>query len=214
VTGHQWWWEVQYPDARVVTANEVHIPTGQPVYITLRSGPSGTAGGPVIHSFWVPRLAGKQDVVPNQDNHLTIEATDPGTYVGQCAEFCGLSHADMRLRVVAQTPPDYQAWLQHQLEPAAPPPPDILQTMTDLGCGGCHTLGGVENFVGTIGPNLTHFADREAFAGDTFNRTDDNVRKWLQDAPGMKAGADMPSFEDQLSGPALDALVAYLQSLS
>lgn len=220
VTGHQWWWEVEYPNAQVKTANEVHIPTGQPVYITLRSGPSGSQSGtgpplgPVIHSFWIPRLAGKQDVVPGRDNHLTIEATDPGTYVGQCTEYCGLSHANMRMRVVAQSPPDFQAWLQQQLQPAPPPPPDVLATMQRLGCAGCHTIGGLEGFVGIIGPNLTHFAERDAFAGDTFDRNDVNLAKWLQDAPGQKPGADMPSFQGQLSAGELDSLVAYLQSLS
>jgi cytochrome c oxidase subunit II len=221
VTGHQWWWEVEYPSSHVVTANEVHIPTGQPVYITLRSGISGSqngtgpALGPVIHSFWIPRLAGKQDVVPGRDNHLTIEAPNPGTYLGQCTEYCGLSHANMRMRVVAQAPQDFQAWLQQQLQPAAAqPPPDVLVIMQRLGCGGCHTIGGVENFVGTIGPNLTHFAARDAFAGDTFARNDENLAKWLRDAPGQKPGADMPSFEGKLSDADVSALVAYLDSLS
>lgn len=224
VTGHQWWWEVEYPNAHVRTANEVHIPTGQPVYITLRSGISGSqsgvgpALGPVIHSFWIPRLAGKQDVVPGRDNHLTIEAPNPGEYLGQCTEYCGLSHANMRMRVVAQSPPDFQAWLQQQLQPAANPPPDVLAVMDRLGCGGCHTLDGVSGqigpYLGIIGPNLTHFAERDAFGGDTFQRTDDNLANWLRDAPGMKPGADMPSFKDQLSDDEVQALIAYLQSLS
>jgi cytochrome c oxidase subunit 2 len=221
VTGHQWWWEVQYPDSQVVTANEIHIPTGRPIYISLQSAPSGSVNGlpgepmgPVIHSFWIPRLAGKQDVVPGRVNHLVLEAPNPGTYVGQCTEYCGLSHANMRMRVIAQTPQDYDAWIQQQLQPAAQPPGDVLTTMQNLGCGGCHTINGVEGFVGIIGPNLTHFAERDAFAGDTFDRTDANLAKWLQDAPGQKPGADMPSFEGKLSGPDLDALIAYLQSLS
>jgi cytochrome c oxidase subunit 2 len=190
------------------------------VYITLRSGPSapeagsGPPLGPVIHSFWIPRLAGKQDVVPGRDNHLTIEATNPGTYLGQCTEYCGLSHANMRMRVVAQAPQEFQSWMQQQLQPAAAPPGDVLTVMQNLGCGGCHTLQGVEGFVGTIGPNLSHFADRDAFAGDTFERTDDNLADWLRDAPGQKPGADMPSFRGQLSDADIRALVAYLQSLS
>jgi cytochrome c oxidase subunit 2 len=224
VTGHQWWWEVEYSDAHVKTANEVHIPTGQPVYITLRSGISGSqngvgpALGPVIHSFWIPRLAGKQDVVPGRDNHLTIEAPNPGEYLGQCTEYCGLSHANMRMRVVAQSPPDFRAWLQKQLEPAAQPPPDVLAIMDRVACSGCHTLDGVSGqtgpYLGIIGPNLTHFAGRDAFAGDTFDRTDHNLAKWLLDAPAQKPGADMPSFEGQLSDADIRALVAYLQSLS
>jgi cytochrome c oxidase subunit 2 len=224
VTGRQWWWEVEYPGAHVTTANEVHIPTGQPVYITLRSQGSGSQGGtgpllgPVIHSFWIPRLAGKQDVVPGRDNHLTLEAPNPGTYVGQCTEYCGLSHANMRMRVVAQAPQDFQAWLQQQLQPAAEPPPDVLAVMERLQCGGCHTLNTSSDstaaFVGTIGPNLTHFAGRDAFGGDTFPRTDDNLGNWLRDAPAMKPGADMPSFTDQLSDADVRALVSYLQSLT
>ena len=142
VTGHQWWWEVQYPGMNVLTANEVHIPTGKFVYITLESGPSGTENGlpgpvlgPVIHSFWIPRLAGKQDVVPGRQNHLTIEAPNPGTYLGQCAEYCGLSHANMRLRVIAQRPADFDAWVARQSQPAKAPPPEVLTTMQRLGCG-------------------------------------------------------------------------------
>jgi cytochrome c oxidase subunit 2 len=219
VTGHQWWWEVEYPGSNMITANEVHIPTGKPVYITLRSQESGSQGGtgpllgPVIHSFWIPRLAGKQDVVPGRDNHLTIEAPDPGTYLGQCTEYCGLSHANMRMRVIAQSPQDFQAWLQQQLQPAAPPPPDVLAIMQNLQCAGCHTINGLDAFVGTIGPNLTHLADRDAFAGDTFPLDANNLADWLRDAPGMKPGADMPSFKDQLSDADVRALVAYLQSL-
>jgi cytochrome c oxidase subunit 2 len=224
VTGRQWWWEVEYPGAHVTTANEVHIPTGQPVYITLRSQGSGSQGGtgpllgPVIHSFWIPRLAGKQDVVPGRDNHLTLEAPNPGTYLGQCTEYCGLSHANMRMRVVAQAPQDFQAWLQQQLQPAEQPPADVLAIMDRLTCGGCHTLNGVSGsigpYAGTIGPNLTHLAERDAFAGDTFPRTDNNLGDWVRDAPGMKPGADMPSFKDQLSDADIRALVTYLQSLT
>jgi cytochrome c oxidase subunit 2 len=219
VTGRQWWWQVEYPNANVTTANEVHIPTGVPVYITLRSEASGSQGGtgpllgPVIHSFWIPRLAGKQDVVPGRDNHLTIEAPDPGTYLGQCTEYCGLSHANMRMRVVAQPPQDFQAWLQQQLKPAAQPPSDVLSIMQNLQCAGCHTIGGLDSFVGTIGPDLTHLADRDSFAGDTFPLTGDNLADWVRDAPAMKPGADMPSFKDQLSDADVRALVAYLLSL-
>jgi len=215
VTGHQWWWEVHYPPQAsrgvtkdVVTANEIHIPTGIPIEIQLTSKD-------VIHSFWIPRLAGKQDLEPNHRTHLTLEAPNPGTYFGQCAEFCGLSHANMRMRVIAQTPADFQGWVQQQLQPAQPPPPDVLAIMQRAGvsCNGCHTIDGVEGFAGTVGPNLTHFAARSAFAGDTFVRNDDNLAKWLHDAPGMKPGADMPNFSQQLSAADVDALVAYLDGL-
>jgi cytochrome c oxidase subunit II len=115
VIGHQWWWEVTYPGRNITTANEIHIPAGQPVYVTITSKD-------VIHSFWVPRLAGKQDLEPGRTNHLKIQADHPGTYEGQCAEFCGESHANMRFKVIADSQPDFQAWLADESSPAARPP--------------------------------------------------------------------------------------------
>ncbi|HEV8420664.1 MAG TPA: cytochrome c oxidase subunit II [Actinomycetota bacterium] len=214
VTGHQWWWEVKYPAQKLTTANEVHIPVGQKVYVTLTSND-------VIHSFWVPRLAGKQDLEPNRKTHLLIEADAPGSYLGQCAEFCGLSHANMHLRVVAETRADFDAWVQAEGRPAQPPPEDVFALMTrpDIACNGCHTIDGVRDskgtaFIGTVGPNLTHFASRERFAGDTFPREDrELLAQWLLDAPSLKPGADMPSFVGKLSKQDIDALIAYLESL-
>jgi cytochrome c oxidase subunit II len=224
VTGHQWWWEAKYPpqagkgvSREVITANEIHIPTGTPVYVTLESND-------VIHSFWVPRLAGKQDLEPSRKTHLTIEATDPGTYFGQCAEFCGISHANMRLLVVAQSPAEFQAWAQQQALPAAQPPADVLAIMDRAGCAGCHTIAGVKGaagvpYLGIVGPNLSHFADRTTFAGATQARTDANLAEWLRDPQHVKPGNDMnigPNGQpgrSVLTEDEINALVQYLDSL-
>jgi cytochrome c oxidase subunit 2 len=217
VTGHQWWWEAQYPAQpglaqAVVTANEIHIPTERPVYVTLESVD-------VIHSFWIPRLAGKQDLEPGRTNHMTVIApANPlgqtqVEYYGQCAEFCGISHANMRLRVIAMDPASFDQWLAQQAQPAQPPPPDTLAIMKRGGCGGCHTINGVEGFEGAdVGPDLTHFASRGTFAGATEDRTDENLRAWLRNPQAVKPGNDMvipPLSEDDIT-----ALIAYLDSLT
>jgi cytochrome c oxidase subunit 2 len=209
VIGHQFWFEVQYPGKDVVTANEMHIPVGQPVYVTIESVD-------VIHSFWVPRLAGKQDLVPGSVHHLKLEADEPGLYEGQCAEYCGESHANMQFAVVAQTRADFNAWVAGQQQPAAQPPADVLASMTGTGCGGCHAIVGVQGFEraeGKVGPDLTHFASRSKFAGWIFVRTPENVYLWIHDAPSRKPGNDMPNFSGQLSKDQIDAIVQYLESL-
>jgi len=202
VTGHQWWWEVQYPSQHFTTANELHIPVGRPVYLTLRAQD-------VIHSFWVPRLAGKQDMEPGRINHLTIQADAPGRYLGQCAEFCGASHANMRLRVFAQNEADFQSWVAGQEQLAQAPPAATLLIVQQKGCGGCHTINGVEGFGGIIGPNLTHFGSRTTFAGSTFPNNEVNLTNWLKNPPGVKPGADMPNLN--LTPDEIKALVAYLE---
>lgn len=210
VVGHQWWWEVEYPGFKVETANEIHIPVNRPIYVAITSND-------VIHSFWIPRLAGKQDLEPGRTNHLTLEADEPGRYLGQCAEYCGLSHANMRLRVFAETQADFEAWAAEQARPAAAPPPGTLQILQSHGCGGCHALNGVEGFAPStlgqsmIGPDLTHFGSRTTFAGSTFATTDVNLSNWLKNPPGVKPGADMPNLG--LTPDEIQALVAYLRSL-
>jgi cytochrome c oxidase subunit II len=213
VTGLQWWWHVEYPNLQVVTANEFHIPVDVPVRISLTAPPERSNG--VIHSFWIPRLAGKQDLFPGRITHLNIEADEPGLYEGQCVEFCGLSHANMQLAVVAETQGDFDAWVEAQRRPAPPPPPDVLAIMQGVStpCGGCHTINGVEGFGGRIGPDLTHFADRSRFAGWMFENTPENLAAWIRDAPSRKPGSVMPSFAGELSQGEVDALVAYLRSL-
>ncbi|HCP62026.1 MAG TPA: cytochrome c oxidase subunit II [Actinobacteria bacterium] len=210
VTGHQWWWEVNYPGTGVVTANEIHIPTNEPVSINITSVD-------VIHSFWVPELAGKQDLEPGRLNHVLIEATHPGVYLGQCAEYCGTSHANMRFRVMAQTPADYQTWLKGQQQGpatagglAAQGADVFVHGSWPLGaCVGCHTIHGVSE--GKIGPNLTHFGSRTTFAGAILRNTPANIAAWLRDPSAVKPGVDMPNLG--LSPTEVRELVAYLESL-
>lgn len=231
VVGHQWWWEYQYKDSSgktlFATANEMHIPAGRPVYLTLNSVD-------VIHAFWIPRLAGKQDVVPGHTNHITIEA-DPGTtasgatdtYFGQCSQYCGLSHANMRLRVIAHSQSSFDAWESAQEQPAPTPNPDsVAGKGLDLflngrdgsshfsnntgACASCHAVDGTKA-AGVLGPNLTHVYSRQAFAGDTLDMNDANLRLWLANAPKEKPGSDMPNLG--LTDQEISALLAYLQTL-
>lgn len=214
VTGHQFWWEIEYPGMNVVTANEVHIPVGRPAYVEMTSED-------VIHSFWVPRLAGKQDLRPGETTHVKMQADAPGVYLGQCAEFCGASHANMRFRVIDQTPEEFDGWVQQQLRPAAAPPGDVLGIMQDrnVNCGNCHTIAGVEGFVGTIGPDLTHFGGRTTFAAGILERNPANLREWLTDPQAVKPGNDMTigpgltAGRSALTEDEIDALIAYLESL-
>ncbi len=214
VVGQRWWWEYQYPGLGVVTANELHIPAGRPVYLSLESKD-------VIHSYWVPKLAGKQDVVPGRTHHLTLKADHPGEYLGQCAEYCGLSHANMRNVVIVHSRDDFEAWVNEQQQPAAEPTDALAREGMDLfvngPCAGCHAVKGT-NAQATLGPDLTHFASRETFAGSIFVNNTENLAAWLRDPPKRKAmnpnekrGAGMPSYN--LSQSQVRALVAYLQSL-
>ena len=210
VTGHQWWWEYEYPDLGVVTANELHIPTGRRVELELKSED-------VIHSFWPPKLAGKVDVIPGRTNTMAIQSDEPGEFEGQCAEFCGLSHSRMRLRVIAQSPEDFESWAADQLRDQ--PKPQVGGTgevaegaalFQSRGCGGCHTVGGYTE--GEIGPNLTHLFDRETFAGSIFELDSRNLQRWLRDPQGEKPGNKMvlpvPLTEEEIT-----RLIAYLETL-
>jgi cytochrome c oxidase subunit II len=223
VGGHVWWWEYRYEGLGIVTANELHIPTGRPVRLSLHSKETGF--GPdvsgVIHSYWVPKLAGKQDVVPGRTNHITLQADRPGFYPGQCAEFCGLSHANMRLAVIAHTPEGFEAWVANQQSPAPQPAPGSAAArgfgvFTSKGCNGCHTIGGVAQAAGIQGPNLTHVMSRQKFAGYIFETNVENLKKWVHDPPGMKPmapdrGLGMPNLG--LSRQEVDDVVAYLETL-
>jgi cytochrome c oxidase subunit 2 len=196
VVGKQWWWEFEYPkDAdgkQVVTANELHIPTGKDVVLKLAAcDPSlgttadGNAQCNVIHSFWVPELAGKRDVVPGRINEMKIKTDNEGTYLGQCAEYCGLSHANMRFRVIAESPDDYAAWLADQREgPAVPMPDDVTELFqTTYQCTNCHTAD--DSSISVYGPNLTHLASRTTFASGAFELNRENLIDWILDAPSM-----------------------------
>ena len=194
VIGKQWWWEFQYNDAKVFTANELHIPVGRDIAIKLKACDS--TGCNVIHSFWVPELSGTKDVVPGRTNTMVISADDVGTYLGQCKEYCGLSHANMRFRVVAQTPSDFNDWLISQQQgPVNPlttvdadgksvvvdePAPQLIQKFQ---CTNCHIFDDAST--PNYGPNLTHLASRKTFASGYFELTHANLVSWLLDAPGM-----------------------------
>ncbi len=179
VTGKQWWWQVEYPDAHVVTASELHIPVGRPVRIDLRSPD-------VVHSFWIPELAGKQDVIPGRTQKLVLRTDRPGTYLGQCAEFCGLSHANMRMRVIAQTPADFDVWLRGQQQgPVQRYEGSEVARLTGekYQCINCHTFDKSSQAV--YGPNLTHVGSRTTFAGGSQELNRQNLTKWVMDAPSL-----------------------------
>jgi len=195
VEAKQWWWQFSYPGAKVVTADEMVIPTGRDVHLTLTAcDGTGTAKTcNVIHSFWVPELAGKKDVIPGQDNTLTISADKPGTYLGQCAEYCGLSHANMRFRVIAKSPADYQRWLDEQQQgpvnalyasdgtTPAGPAQDLM--VTTFQCTNCHVFD--DSSKAAYGPNLTHLASRTTFASGTYPLNKTNLVNWVMNAPSM-----------------------------
>lgn len=195
VEGKQWWWQFSYPDQKVVVADELVIPAGRPVKVHLTScdGTGAAKTCNVIHSFWVPELNGKKDVVPGHDNWLTIEADNPGTYLGQCAEYCGLSHANMRFRVIAKTKDDFAQWVSDQQQgPAVPlydsdgktPAGDAQKLVsTTFACTNCHVFD--DSSKATYGPNLTHLASRSTFASGAYKLTRENLINWVMDAPSM-----------------------------
>ena len=207
VIGHQWWWEYRYHGSNVVTATELHIPVGKPVYLRLFSAD-------VIHAYWIPKLNGKRDVIPGRLQTLKVQADEPGVYLGQCTEFCGASHANMRNRAIAETPAEFERWLTAQQQKAATPG-DGTSASTGLGlfntkgCAGCHAVKGVSQ--GRVGPDLTHLMDRTTFAGGIFRMTTENLAAWLRNPPGEKPGSIMPNLK--LSEDEIAHLVAYLETL-
>lgn len=205
VVGHQYWWEVRYPGTDAVTANEIHIPAGRRVRVELLSDD-------VIHSFWVPALAPKIDMVPGQTNHMILEADEPGTYRGQCAEFCGAQHARMALQVIAEPPEQYDAWVQAQAAPArtATGVEAGRRTFLSQACAGCHTVRGTDAR-GDVGPDLTHLASRRTLAALTIPNDREHLTEWVRDPQAIKSGALMPP---SVLGPdELEAVVAYLETL-
>jgi cytochrome c oxidase subunit 2 len=209
VIGHQWWWEFQYPDLGVVTANELHLPAGRTASFDLRSAD-------VIHSFWVPRMGGKVDAIPTRANHMwfTPDANAVGEYPGQCVEFCGIQHANMRLLLVVDSPADFDAWVQQQRADAAQPPAGLAQQGAELfqrsACIGCHTIRGTAAR-GTLGPDLTHVGGRRRIAAGILDNTPENMKRWVQNAQAAKPGNLMPNLG--LSDADATAIAAYLQSL-
>jgi cytochrome c oxidase subunit II len=210
VTGHQWWWQVRYldesPSRIFTTANEIHIPVGKPVMVRL-------ATADVIHSFWVPALTGKTDLVPGQTNVTWIEATKPGVYRGQCSEFCGAQHAHMAVLVLATAEKEFEDWRDAQLS-AAPSPSTVLaengeQTFR-LRCGACHAVRGT-SAGGILGPDLSHLMQRRTIAAGTLPNTTGNLAGWIADPQGIKPGSAMP--RPELSSAELQHVIAYLQTL-
>jgi cytochrome c oxidase subunit 2 len=205
VVGHQWWWEFDYPDLGIITANEYHVPVGQVVELDIESVD-------VVHSYWSPQLGGKVDAIPGHTNHTWFQATQTGQYHGQCAEFCGMQHANMRFTVYVDSPDQFQAWVKDQ-KAAIPTPSGAAaqgeQIFTTGACVGCHTIDGTDA-QGTLGPNLTHFASRGIFAGFLTN-TPENVSSWLADPQALKPGNDMPNLK--LTHDQINALVAFLENL-
>jgi cytochrome c oxidase subunit 2 len=209
VIGHLWWWEVRYPDHGITTANEIHIPVGQPVQLQL-------ASRDVIHSFWVPQLMGKLDLVPGRTNITWVEAAQPGRYRGQCAEFCGLQHARMAFLVIAEPPDQFAAWLEEQRRPATEPAdPTLLmgaRAFAREGCITCHVIRYGSGAVGTaVGPDLTHVGSRRTLAAGTLPNTQDTLARWIDNPQAVKPGSYMPNAS--MDPQSLRALAAYLGSL-
>ena len=211
ITGHQWWWEAEYVDPvsgnQVTTANEIHIPVGEPVQIIGSSAD-------VIHSFWVPNLAGKKDLIPGHATAMWLQADKPGIYRGQCAEFCGHQHAKMAVLVLAESRQQFNSWYKSQLLPAPPPSDSTAKVgqavFMSKGCPLCHTVGGTLA-QGRIGPPLTHIGSSYTIAAGSLKNTRGNMAGWIVDPQRIKPGVRMPP--NDLSGPDLQALLSYLESL-
>jgi cytochrome c oxidase subunit II len=203
ITARQWWWQIDYrapePARSFTTANEVHIPVGVPVRFEI-------ASADVIHSFWIPALGGKTDAIPGRVNDTWLQADKPGTYHGQCVEYCGPDHALMALNLAADTDADFSVWWNTQLiEPATSGPAPFTQY-----CGTCHTVRG-SDARGTVGPDLTHLMSRATLAAGVLSNTPANLAGWIADPQAIKPGSKMPAVP--LSGPELTQIVAYLETL-
>jgi cytochrome c oxidase subunit 2 len=209
VTGRQWWWELEYqsadPSRQLTTANELHIPAGEPVLLTLRSAD-------VIHSFWVPQFHGKRDLIPGYTRELWVQANEPGTYRGSCAEFCGHQHAHMGLVVVAETRADFDRWYNAQLAPAASKDSDAegAAVFAHKACPVCHAIRGTDA-AARLGPDLTHFGSRSTIGAATLANGRAELASWLLDPHGAKPGVKMPP--NDLTAAELDSLLGYLQGL-
>ena len=210
VIGHQWWWEIRYPELGIVTANELHVPAStdsrvRPTFLKLQSMD-------VAHSFWVPQLAGKTDLIPNRENLMWIEPTQPGVYLGNCAEYCGTQHARMLIRVIVHAPGEFDRWVAEQKEPA------IEDAGAQQGrkiffansCVNCHTIRGT-SAQGMFGPDLTHLMSRETLGSGAAPNTSEMLRAWVRDPQKLKVGCLMPNM--QMTDTEVDQVVAYLQTL-
>ena len=210
VIGHQFWWEYRYPKLGIVTANELHIPVSDPkhptpTYLTMSSADTD-------HSFWVPRLAGKTDLIPNQVNTMWIDPNTPGLYLGQCAQYCGVQHAKMLIRIYADSPADFAAWVAHQQELAVenPSAAEGREIFQHNACISCHAVAGTVA-TGRFGPDLTHIASRDTIASGSVPNTAANLRAFVDNPASFKPGALMPPMH--LNDHDLNAVTAYLMSL-
>jgi len=215
--GHLWWWEFNYQGMGVVTGNELHIPVGQNVHFDLESDN-------VIHAFWVPNLSGKREVIPGHNNTLWFRADRPGTFRGECAEFCGAEHANMNFVVIAEPKEQFDAWVRGQTQPATSVMPQDAnvdqqmlitqgsQTILKQACIGCHVINGLPGYnVGKVGPSLTHIGSRKFIAAGTLPNTPQNLARWLRNPQEVKPGNKMPNLN--LSEDTINQLVAYLETL-
>jgi cytochrome c oxidase subunit II len=205
VVGHQFWWEFRYPKYGIVTANELHVPVGRATFLRLLSAD-------VDHSFWVPQLAGKTDLIPNHPNETWIQPEHTGLYLGQCSQFCGVEHAQMLLRVYVDTPEEFAAWVEHEQQPGAQDASvaagrHVFETEA---CTNCHAVAGTAA-IGTFGPDLTHLMSRDTIASGILPNTPENLRAWVRNPNDLKPGVLMPAM--QLSDEQIDELVAYLSTL-
>jgi cytochrome c oxidase subunit II len=210
VIGHQYWWEFRYPTLHITTANELHIPVSdanapRPTYMKLTSAD-------VIHSFWVPRLAGKVDVVPNRINEVWTDPHTPGVYEGQCAQFCGVQHAKMLLRVSVDTPEQFAAWVKREQQPGVQDPAVAAgrREFESQACMNCHTVAGTPAH-GQFGPDLTHLASRKTIASGAAENTTENLERWIDDPDLIKSGSLMPSMH--LTSDRVREITAYLNTL-
>src|SRR5712664_4094096 len=205
VVGHQFWWEYRYPGLKIVTANELHVPVGTRTFLNLLSADTD-------HSFWVPRLAGKTDLIPNHPNRMWIEPQQTGLYLGQCAQYCGTQHAKMLLRVYVDSREDFDRWIEAQRRPARADAAVARgrQVFETTACVNCHAVGGT-NANGRFGPDLSHFMSRDTLAAGAARNTPENLRLWLRDPGAIKPGSLMPAM--QLSDEDVNAVADYLESL-
>jgi cytochrome c oxidase subunit II len=208
VTGHQYWWEYRYPKLNIVTANELHVPVSDPAhptptFLTLLSADTD-------HSFWVPRLAGKTDLIPNHPNQTWIDPHETGLFLGQCAQYCGTQHAKMLLRVYVQSPEDFERWVHEQQQSAKPASSAGERVFESTACVNCHTVSGTPA-VGKFGPDLTHLMSRETIASGAAKNTPEILRLWIKNPDAIKPGSKMPAMG--LNDPDLDAVTAYLETL-
>lgn len=208
VTGHQFWWEARYLGSGAVVANEIHIPVGKPFAIQLESAD-------VVHEFWVAGLTRKIEAIPGQSLHLTLEASEPGTYTGVCSEFCGVQHTWMRFLVVAESPAEFQAWEQAEAQPAPAATSEAaaqgLALFQGMSCASCHAIKGVAGANSRVAPDLTHLASRRMLGGNITDNTPQNLRRWLQNPQEIKPGVLMPNYN--LTDEQLAQFASYFETL-